>query len=74
VIWRTWPTGPHDEAASQSAALSDVRRYRDESGSRLRDSAKWMATVLGAALAVVLGTSPLIPFRQHHPLGRSCWE
>jgi hypothetical protein len=36
---------------------------------RLRDSAKWMAAVLGAAVATVVGTSPLASMRQHHLAG-----
>ena len=34
-------------------------------GNRLRDSAKWSAAVLGAALATVIGTSPLAGMREH---------
>src|SRR5262249_26055698 len=35
-------------------------------GNRQRDSAKWMATVLGAAIATVIGTSPLARLSGHH--------
>jgi hypothetical protein len=66
IIWPTWPVRPVDEMTSAESALSGVHKYWDESGNRLRDSAKWMATVLGAALATLVGTSPLSPIRQHH--------
>lgn len=50
IIWPTWPGGPADEVSSPDSALSGVRKYWYKTGNRLRDSAKWMATVLGAAL------------------------
>lgn len=40
---------------------------RTSDGNRLRDSAKWMATVIGAALATVIGTAPLAGMREHRP-------
>src|SRR6266852_2920270 len=66
TIWPTWPVRPASEMSSAEAALNGVQRYWNKSGNRLRDSAKWMATVLGAALATLVGTSPLAPIRQHH--------
>lgn len=66
IIWPTWPVHPADEMTAAEAALNGVQRYWSKSGNRLRDSAKWMATVLGAALATLAGTSPLGPLRQHH--------
>jgi hypothetical protein len=66
VIWPTWPVRPVDEMSSPESALSGVQKYWAKSGNRLRDSAKWMATVLGAALATVIGTSPLGSIRHHH--------
>jgi hypothetical protein len=66
VIWPTWPVRPADEASSPASALNGVQKYWNKSGNRLRDSAKWMATVLGAALAVLVGTSPLGVLRDHH--------
>ena len=44
--------------------LTAVEEYWSAAGKRLRDSAKWMATVLGAALAVIVGTSPLAEMTQ----------
>lgn len=66
IIWPTWPVHPADEMTAAEAALNGVQKYWSKSGNRLRDSAKWMATVLGAALATLVGTSPLTPLRQHH--------
>jgi hypothetical protein len=68
IIWPTWPVRPGDEITSSKSALNSVQKYWNKSGNRLRDSAKWMATVLGAALATLAGTSPLSPIRQHHTL------
>jgi hypothetical protein len=66
VIWPTWPTGPADEPSAPQAALKSIEKYWDKTGNRLRDSAKWMAAVLGAGLATLVGTSPLASIR-HHP-------
>jgi len=68
IIWPTWPMRPADEMSSPESALSGVQKYWNKSGNRLRDSAKWMATVLGAALATLVGTSPLAPIRNHHSM------
>jgi hypothetical protein len=46
-----------------------VHDYWSASDDRLRDSAKWMAAVLGAALAALIGTSPPAGMREHHPAG-----
>jgi hypothetical protein len=59
VIWPTWPATIEDEAAVTTSPLADLQRYWITAGNRLRESAKWMATVLGAALASVIGTSPI---------------
>ena len=66
LIWPTWPARPADEASWSDSALSGVQEYWTQSGNRLRDSAKWMATVLGAALAALIGTSPLALIKGHH--------
>jgi hypothetical protein len=65
VIWPTWPVRAADEMSSAEAPLTGVQKYWNKSGNRLRDSAKWMATVLGAALATLAGTSPLTAALQH---------
>ena len=66
TIWPTWPGRPAEVALSPESALSGVQDYWAETGNRLRDSAKWMATVLGAALAALVGTSPLALVNGHH--------
>ena len=65
VIWPTWPTRSQDEAAASPSPLADVQEHWRTVGNRLRDSAKWTAAVLGAALATVIGTSPLAGMREH---------
>ena len=67
IIWPTWPAGPADENASPGSPLAAVHKRWRSASDRLRDSAKWMAAVLGAALATVVGTSPLAAMSQHHP-------
>jgi xanthosine utilization system XapX-like protein len=67
VIWPAWPGKSADEAATAALPLAGVEEYWRTVGNRLRDSAKWMATVLGAALAAVAGTSPLAGMREHAP-------
>lgn len=67
VIWPAWPARSEDQAALADSPLAGAQQYWAEVGSRLRDSAKWMATVLGAALAAIVGTSPLTIFTKQHP-------
>jgi hypothetical protein len=67
IIWPTWPAGPADESALPGSPLAGVHKRWSRAGNRLRDSAKWMAAVLGAALATVVGTSPLASMTHHHP-------
>lgn len=57
VIWPTWPTNLGDEAAIEESPLKDLQDRWDDAINRLRDSAKWMATVLGAALASIVPTA-----------------
>jgi hypothetical protein len=59
VIWPTWPARSDHEAAMSDLPLAEVETYWSTTGNRLRDSSKWMATVLGLALATIAGTSPL---------------
>jgi len=66
VIWPTWPATIQDETAASASPLADLQEYWSTAGNRLRESAKWMATVLGAALATVVGTSPLAGLSGHH--------
>jgi len=69
VIWPTWPARSKDEIAASGSPLAGVQEYWSTVGNRLRDSAKWMAAVLGTALAAVIGTSPLAGMRGHTPQG-----
>jgi hypothetical protein len=75
VIWPAWPTRTADDDTPSTAyssslsPLADIEDYWSTASNRLRDSAKWMATVLGAALAAVIGTSPLAGIREHRPQG-----
>jgi hypothetical protein len=65
VIWPTWPATVKEEI-SAGLPLTDLRQYWTQSGNRLRDSAKWMSTVLGAAIAALIGTSPLATLNGRH--------
>jgi hypothetical protein len=65
VIWPTWPATTADEAAVHGMPLEDLQKYWSTAGDRLRESAKWMAAVLGVALATVIGTSPLARLSHH---------
>jgi hypothetical protein len=66
VIWPTWPATIQDETALSASPLADLQQYWSTAGNRLRESAKWMATVLGAALAAVVGGSPLADLSSDH--------
>jgi hypothetical protein len=52
-----------DEPAATVSPLFGVQDYWRGVSDRIRDSAKWMAAVLGAALAALIGTSPLAEMR-----------
>ena len=71
VIWPAWPARSEDQAPLAESPLAGAQDYWAKVGGRLRDSAKWMATVLGAALAAIVGTAPLTVFAGHHPNGRA---
>jgi hypothetical protein len=58
---------PPTTYSSPLSPLANIEDYWGAVSDRLRDSAKWMATVLGAALAAVIGTSPLAGIREHKP-------
>jgi hypothetical protein len=67
IIWPTWPGQQQEQASGAPSPLEGVRNYWSAAGTRLRDSAKWLAAVLGAALATLIGTSPLAGLQQHRP-------
>lgn len=58
VIWPVWVPGKADDRGKRSSALSGVRDHWTGLADRLRESAKWMSTVLGAALGLLIGTLP----------------
>ncbi len=66
IIWLTWPVG---KSASSDSPLAGMKECRSRADGRLRDSAKWMGAVLGAALAAVVGASLLTAIREHRPAG-----
>jgi len=66
MVWPTWPATLAEEASVAAIPLADLQKYWSKAGNRLRDSAKWMATVIGAAIAAVIGTTPLASVHGHH--------
>jgi hypothetical protein len=67
-IWPIWHQRPDED--KNSAPLAIVNQHCRRNGERLRESAKWMATVIGVALAALVGTSPLSDMRTSGP---SAW-
>lgn len=67
IIWPTWPGDEPGRAAQPASPLAGVQDYWSAAGAKLRESAKWMSAVLGAALATLVGTSPLAAMRGHTP-------
>lgn len=65
AIWPTWPATLQEEMDASASPLADLQAHWDAATSRLRDSAKWMAAVLGAALAAVIPTAPLAGLSKH---------
>lgn len=57
-IWPTWHAASGDDAEPRDL-LSTVHRHSSVDADRLRDSAKWMAAVVGLTLGVLVGTSPV---------------
>lgn len=70
VIWPAWcPTDVPNSRSSMATftALERVHAYWDRSADRIREAAKWMATVIGLALATLIGTSPFADLSARHP-------
>jgi hypothetical protein len=65
IIWPTWVEQSPDVVTAAAAPLEKTQDYWSTAGARLRDSAKWTATVLGAGLAALVGTSPLRDMNRH---------
>jgi hypothetical protein len=60
IIWPAWTMGTADGAPEgHNTALDSVHDSWRNSSDRIRDSAKWTATVIGVTLAALVGTSPL---------------
>jgi len=59
VIWPTWPATVADQLEASESPLQDLLQHWDVTIGRLRDSAKWLAAVIGAALASVIPTAQL---------------
>ena len=66
VISPAWPATTAEITAVTALPLAGLEQYWHTAGNRLRESAKWMATVLGGAMATVIGTSPLADLSGHH--------
>jgi hypothetical protein len=62
TIWPSWHARQLTSEDISSLRLAEQACERD--GQRLRESAKWMSTVVGATLAVLIGTSPLTDMKQ----------
>jgi hypothetical protein len=65
VIFPAWPATLQEEIDASATPLADLQTHWDEATGRLRDSAKWMATVIGAALAALIPTAPLTHLSRH---------
>jgi hypothetical protein len=65
TVWPAWSPALAAQGCAVVTPLTGVREYWAGVSDRLRDSAKWTAAVLGAALAVVAGTSPLTEMAKH---------
>jgi hypothetical protein len=59
VIWPAWSPDLAPGGKDHRTPLSVISEHWSGLADRLRESAKWMSTVLGAALGLFLGTSPL---------------
>jgi hypothetical protein len=69
-----WPAFVPSDARSElsrgtPSPLGSVEDYWLTAANRIRESAKWMAAVLGAALATLIGTSPLVSLKDKPPRG-----
>ncbi|HZE31384.1 MAG TPA: hypothetical protein VE198_08100 [Actinoallomurus sp.] len=67
IIWPMWAPGLLDPKISAATPLTNIHNYWSKTGDRLRDSAKWMTTVLGLALGTLVGTSPVAEMHKSPP-------
>jgi hypothetical protein len=74
ILWPTWesvePTG--GPSASDGTALDGIHASWASSTDRIRDSAKWLATIIGVAVGALVGTSPLADLGPH-PFTTAGW-
>jgi len=66
-VWPSWHQNYQDSDHEGALPLEMVTQHCQRNGERLRESAKWLATVVGVALAALIGTSPLANMRQAGP-------
>ena len=59
TIWPSWSPSLAPPDDRHLTPLHEVREHWTTLGDRLREAAKWMSTVLGAAIGLFIGTSPL---------------
>jgi len=57
-IWPIWVPQPDSDTT-----IADFETHWNDASTQARSTAKWIATVLGAALAALIGTAPLAGFR-----------
>lgn len=72
VIWPAWcpPTVRENGAGMATVtALERVHEHWGRAADRIRESAKWMATVIGLALATLIGASPFADLSARQPGG-----
>jgi hypothetical protein len=68
-IWPGWAPHMQVKPIDDHSPLLDTHAYWESVSSRIRDTAKWMATVIGSTLGLLVGTSPLAQNSTHHPQG-----
>jgi hypothetical protein len=59
TVWPVWFPRLDQPQQKPETPLSGALDHWSALGDRLRDSAKWMSAIVGAALGLLLGTSPL---------------
>jgi len=68
VIWPTWTSQAGPQGGTDAdTALDRVHDYWSQSADRIRDSAKWLAAILGLTVGALVGTSPLSEIRTKPP-------
>jgi hypothetical protein len=60
-IWPIWVSPKESDTT-----ISDFQKHWDDASTQARTTAKWIATILGAALAALIGTAPLSGIRNQH--------